>query len=422
MGPSVILDKSALEALSVNEAVWLETFLDVNVVPVFYVEVLADLEKQGRQGQAPEAVVGRLAEKTPSNAYPNVHHRQMLRAELAGQKIAMTHRPMISGGDVKRARDGKVGLHVDELVEQTALLRWQRHDFAAVERLAAKRWRTELAAQDLDETVDLAKTILPIDRKISDLPQLKAFIDEFCASRDRRVISLAFAVLGLPEKDSRAFRKRWEKDFKRPLDRFAPYFMRVFKVELLFYLGIARGFISDDRPSNKADMAYLHYLPFCAAFASGDGLHRRTVPLFLDADQSFLEANELKAALREFDEHYEELPEDIKALGVLAFASYPPSTIHNAVTRLWDQHMRSDWRETASEREAAVGTPRDEEADRRTVDELNAQIEEAEAVPDEAASLGAGGPDYFVLRHQVPATKGKWRMVSSDVEAAGREG
>jgi hypothetical protein len=135
--------------------------------------------------------------------------------------------------------------------------------------------------------VDLVKTILPTDRRISDLEQLKAFIDEFCASRDRKVISLALAVLGLPEKDSRAYRKRWEKELKRPLDRFAPYATHVFKVDLLFYLGIARGFISGDRASNKADMAYLYYLPCSTAFASGDGLHRRTVPLFLDDDQFF---------------------------------------------------------------------------------------------------------------------------------------
>jgi hypothetical protein len=135
----VILDKSALEALSVDESVWLEALLDANVVPVFYEEVLADLEKVGRQGQAPESVVGRLAEKTPSNAYPNVHHRQMLLAELAGGTIDMTGRPVISGGDVRRAADGKVGLHVDEFPEQTALRRWQSHDFEAVERVVAKQ-------------------------------------------------------------------------------------------------------------------------------------------------------------------------------------------------------------------------------------------------------------------------------------------
>src|SRR4051812_40781788 len=98
MGPTVILDKSALEALSVDESVWLEALLDANVVPIFYVEVLADLEKRARHGQTPEGAVGRLAEKTPTNAYPNVHHRTMLLAELDGHRVAMTRRPVISGG------------------------------------------------------------------------------------------------------------------------------------------------------------------------------------------------------------------------------------------------------------------------------------------------------------------------------------
>lgn len=416
VGPSVILDKSALEALSLDEAVWLEGLLDVNVPPVFYVEVIADLEKPGRRGRTPEEVVGRLAEKTPSNAYPNVHYRRIVLAELAGGVVEMTHRPMIDGGDTRRAADGTVGIHVDESPEQTALLRWQHRDFEAVERLTAKEWRGELAAQDLDEMVDRVKSILPSDRKISDLPQLKAFIDEFCAKREWKTISFGLTMLGVPEKDTRAFRKRWEKAMRRPLARFVPYTTHVLKVDLLFYLGVARGFISGDRASNRADMAYLYYLPFATAFASGDGLHRRTAPLFLDNEQSFLTTTELKAALRELDEHYDKLPDDIKALGVLALASYPPSTLHNAVTALWDRSMRSDWRAIAAEKQGALGTPRDPVADRRTVRELNERIEQAELLPDVSADYDAGTADYAVRSHRVPPTKGKWRMVPADAE------
>jgi hypothetical protein len=418
MGPSVILDKSALQALSVDEAVWLEAFLDAIVVPPFYVEVLADLEKAGRQDQSPEAVVGRLAEKTPSNAYPNVHHRALVLEELAGRKIEMTRRPLVRGGDIKQATDGKIGLHVEGFPEQAALLRWQRHEFEAVERLVAKRWRDELATQNLNDMVALVEPILPSDRKISDLEQLKQFIDGFCASRDRRVIPLALTVLGVSEQEGRSFRKRWEKDFKRPLDRFVPYTTHVLKVDLLFYLGIARGFISGERASNRADMAYLYYLPFVSAFASGDGLHARTVPLFAGERQTFLQSKELKAALREMDEHYDRLPADIKKLGVLAFASWPPSTLRNAVTSLWDQNMRPDWREIASEREATLEAPRNEAAERRTVDDLNAQIDEAVTVEDEGAALGADGPDYYLLKRWVPVKKGKWRMVSKEIEDA----
>jgi hypothetical protein len=421
MGPSAVLDKSALEALNVDESVWLEAFVDALVVPVFYVEVLADLEKRGRQGQSPETGVARLAAKTPSNAYPNVHHRTMLLNELAGGTISMTHRPVIQGGAVRRDRDGRIGLHVDEFPEQTALQRWQRHEFEAVERLVAKNWRAELAEQDLEPMVERAKSVLPADRKLSDLQQLKVFVDEYVASRSWKPIAFALSMLGISDKEARAIRKRWERNFRRPLDRFAPYTAHVFKVDLLFYLGIARGFISGERASNKADIAYLYYLPFAAAFVSGDGLHRRTAPLFMDDSQAFIDAKELKRALREFDEHYDALPQQIKDRGVMAFASYPPSTIDNVVTRSWDTSMRKDWREVAAMREADIDEPFDLNAGKATVDELNTRMAEAEPVPPGIADQVAADPDYFFLTRNVPAKKGKWRIVSEEVEAAGNE-
>lgn len=417
MGPCAILDKSALEALSVDESVWLEALLDANVVPVFYVEVLADLEKRARHGQTPETAVARLAEKTPSNAYPNVHHRTVVLAELDGYKVEMSGRPLVSGGDVRRASDGRIGLHVDEFPEQAALLRWQRHDFEAVERGVAKQWRQELATQNLDDLVQRAGAILPGDRKISDLPQLKEFIDEFCDGRDRRLIPLVAGMLGLSDGQARALRKRWERELKRPLDRFVPYTVHVFKVDLLFYLGIARGFISADRPSNLADFAYLYYLPFADAFVSGDGLHARTAPLFMDDGQTFVTAGELKAALKELDAHYDALPAAIKQLGVLAFASYPPSTLHNAVTHLWDARMRPDWREIAARQESTPAVPPDTEAGRRVVRELEAELDGAELVDDDTA-LGPAGPDYAFRQRLVPATKGRWRMVPVEAEAS----
>ena len=65
---------SALQALGLDEAVWFDAFFLANVVPVFYVETLADLEKETAAGKDPEAIVGRLAEKTPPGAAPNVYH------------------------------------------------------------------------------------------------------------------------------------------------------------------------------------------------------------------------------------------------------------------------------------------------------------------------------------------------------------
>ena len=43
MGPIIIFDKSTLECLNPDEAVWLDQFFNSNITPLFYIETLADL-------------------------------------------------------------------------------------------------------------------------------------------------------------------------------------------------------------------------------------------------------------------------------------------------------------------------------------------------------------------------------------------
>jgi hypothetical protein len=418
VGPTAIFDKSALQALNLDEAVWFDAFLRANLVPIFYVETLADLEKAVAEGHTPEAVVGRLAEKTPSDTLPNLYHRKIVLGELLGQDVRMVGQPVIDTAQAMRGPDGRLGLHVEPGPEEQALLRWQRHEFLEIERATARAWRAELAAHDPDRRIDMMKKILPTKDRISDLDHLKTFIDGFCSGTEPEVIDLALDVLPVPGEYKGFARARWQAEGSPALDRFAPYSAHVFKVDLLFYLGIHRGFISGERASNMADMAYLYYLPFGNVFISGDRLHRRTAPLFLRDGQAYLEATEFKQALGEFDEHYEQLPDEIKQLGVLSFAPYPPSAMDNAVTRLWDAHMRPDWRDMAKRHEADLGRPRDEDAERKTVAELTGRVEAARPIVEEGAATTAEEADYFLISRWVPATKGRWRMVSKEVAEA----
>ena len=107
-----------------DESVWLDAFFLVNVVPLFYVETLADLEKQVAEGKSPEDLVGMLAAKTPPNSAPNVHHRSLISAELATDwRVPLTGQIPIAGGQVMRGPDGEVGVHFDEFPEAAALNR-----------------------------------------------------------------------------------------------------------------------------------------------------------------------------------------------------------------------------------------------------------------------------------------------------------
>src|SRR6266404_351017 len=64
-GLHLIFDKSAIQSFSVDETNWLDHFYTTVITPLFYAEVLADLEKQVSTGKTPEQVVGALAHKTP---------------------------------------------------------------------------------------------------------------------------------------------------------------------------------------------------------------------------------------------------------------------------------------------------------------------------------------------------------------------
>jgi hypothetical protein len=307
-------------------------------------------------------------------------------------------------------------LHFDEFPEAAALLRWRKHEFLEVERAAARRWRAELAARDPGRIVTVLRPILPRDRKLSNLEGLKAFIDEFCANDDGRVFTLALQVLGLPAPVKRGALERWQAEGRPRLEVFAPYCAHVFKVDLVFYLGIARGFISGARASNLIDMAYLYYLPFATVFISGDKLHRSTAPLFLTDRQAYLWKDDFKAALGELDQHYDQLPNEIERLGVMRFATYPPSGMDNAVTRLWDAQIGRAWREAAKRHEALLREPRPEAADRATVADLTRKLEQARPVPPEQEqAVAPDDADYLFRRRWVPAQKGKWRLVPDEV-------
>lgn len=98
VGPILLFDKSTLQSLSVDESVWLDAFYYPSITPLFFVETLADLEKEVGEGRTPEQVVGNLAEKTPPGGHPNLYHQTLCVNELLGTPVEMRHVPVVAGG------------------------------------------------------------------------------------------------------------------------------------------------------------------------------------------------------------------------------------------------------------------------------------------------------------------------------------
>jgi hypothetical protein len=418
VGPILIFDKSALQSLSVDESVWLDQFFLANITPLFYVETLADLEKEVQKGNTPEGVVGLIAAKAPTGAAPNVHHQTLILHELVGgPPLSMDTRPVVSGGTRKRTADGRIAIDFEQFPESAALDRWQAGDFLDLERRAARTWRADLASHDIDRDVTLAANMLPRGRRTPDLSSLKGEIDVLCGSADGHFVHAMLELLDVPATGRPQVHERWlQAGSPDDLCSFAPFATHVLKVTLLYLMGVNRGLISGERASNRVDMAYLFYLPFCMMFTSGDRLHKRTAPLFLTDQQSFLPAEELKRALAEYERHFERYPDEVKAQGVIRFASFPPPSVENAVATSWDRFMRHGWRDVARAHEERVLSPgfaEEELASAREFDELRAN---AQAVrDDEGSGASLDEADIVVVERRVPVTRGKWSMVPPPV-------
>jgi hypothetical protein len=76
MGPTALFDKSFLQSLSVDEAVWFDAHFISVVCPVFFVETLADLAKDPTERGPADRVVRVIASKFPEmHGSPCANHR-----------------------------------------------------------------------------------------------------------------------------------------------------------------------------------------------------------------------------------------------------------------------------------------------------------------------------------------------------------
>lgn len=349
-GPVLIYDKSTIQALNPAEVFCLDCHYRINIVPVFFAEVLADLHEPGNKRRPPEDIVGSIASKISGfSAMPNIHHLTLCIGDLLGYEVETRGVPVIGGGKTVRDTTGKICMFFDEPPEIVAMRRWSKGDFLGVERDFAKAWREDLQHQDLEK---IAAAIRPPGKvPLHDLAQVRAGADEIAAGSGKRfrTLKLALAMLAIPSQRHAQIIARWKACGGPPLSEFAPYADYVFRVELFFTLGMAAKLIPTTRPSHRIDLAYLYYLPFCTVFSSFDRFHAAIVPHFLNHErQVFVPGAELKADLAALARHYAALPPEERAKGAMTYAAYPPRAGDFLTSRLFDR-FDPGWREFAGD-------------------------------------------------------------------------
>lgn len=407
MGPISLFDKSFLQSLSLDESVWFSHFFMPVVCPLFYVETLADLEKAVREGRTPEREVGIIADKFPDlGGVPTVHHATLALHELLGHTVVMDGRPHRPGGKVV-VRNGKRGMIYDESPEALAFSRWQHGDFLEVERRMAKGWRADLQSIDLKGMAASLRELGIDASTCRSLEQAHMLASAAVDSREKpfATIALVMHLLNVPRQFQQAIFERWKNNSYRSIRQHAPYVAHLLTVELFFQFALAAHLIGTERASNKVDIAYLNYLPFCMMFVSSDELHRRCAPLFLRRNQKFVWGPDLKLGLTQTNKHFAALPDSTKERGIMAFANAPPEG--SIVRDLRSHFLRPgyDDREPSPPQESGAG--------RKVLSDLkewkSAPRTSDESIPTEEEL------EMMTIERQVRRKKGSWWQVPKDL-------
>jgi hypothetical protein len=303
----------------------------------------------------------------------------------------------------------KSGTIYDQSHEEIAFQRWQSGQFQEVERLAAADWRADLAALDLGK---LAKELrgLGMDGKTcKSLEHARDFARALVTAKDKLHSRLALAVhlFQVPQHLHPRIIAAWADAGQPTLDKFAPYAAHVLTIEVFFQFALAAGLIAPERASNRTDIAYLFYLPFCTLFVSSDNLHRRCAPLFMRTNQEFVWGVDLKVGLKQTNTHFLTLPEEERDKGIMKFGGRPPTG--NSVSEVWDRHMRSKKRSDKDDR------PPDPERDAELVKRLKEFRKQATLDPHDPTI--DQNDDMLSIERKISRKRGSWWQVPKDLPA-----
>jgi hypothetical protein len=415
-GPSLLFDKSTLESLSLNEAALLDNFYRSTITPLFFVECLADLEREMRRMKgSPEQLVGSLAERTPDcQSATNVHHMAILKAELSGQFNLDTVllRPFVAAGKVVALGDSK-GLLLQASDEEEAVQRWARSDFLGLERQIARRWRRMIEGIDLAAMSTMVCGAIGRWRKPTSLSDARTMTNTIIDNMDQEwLLRFGLDLLGVPEATDYVVND-WKSNRRKPLRTHRPYFIHMLSINIFFALVLQTQLLSKVKASHQIDLAYLYYLPFCAVFSSRDNFHVQVAPLFMHPAQQFVHGDDLKADLKRLHELYSELPLETREKGLYTFAQFPPDDSSFLTTRLWDVYL-PNWRKDSKN---VVDVP---EHIKEALAELMRKYQEAAPASD-AGAVTTKDLAFAQLTRRIKPLKGDYFRIAKDVALKAHE-
>jgi hypothetical protein len=336
MGPSIILDKSAVEAIGKQALHVQSEYFYTVVTPILVWEICGDIEK-ARQGQCDETKVRALALKAkPFDSIVTTDWRKLCIAELSGLRFEMgtgpSRRAVVDGGHRVPLPQGGYAEVLDEQPEAEALLRWYTGRWTEADVKYAEEWRRVTREIDLE---GFKRRFGPARQPVETPEQLKQVVDRVLADASLQYFLLTLLAEEIAPEQAlrRKLLRRWTGIRSWPSH--ARYSRHCIKTFLTFYLALGSGLVGT-KATNRVDLEYLLYLPFASVFVSGDERsHGRLAPLLMAEDQAFVRAADFRAALQEQAERVEALRAAVPAPNPDVLEPPESSLIHFLWIKAW---------------------------------------------------------------------------------------
>lgn len=337
--PVLITDKSAIESLSPEEARFLYKHLFINIPQILLNEILADLSK-GIDNDLIRVIA--LANKTRDiDSVINMYYKRLCHESLLGSNIVMDGRVILSNPSKTVHTKEGTGILIDESTEERNRFRWQLGDFSDEEKQAAKVWREQTRNYDLSlytKGFEKLGVKIPRVKSCSEIPEATEALLGDLSLQNSFLSWLLLMLNRAPRSSQEAIVERWKRSDERYIKGFAPYAHYYLKVYLTFLIGLESNVFSP-KSTNRLDLEYCFYLPFCQAFTSKDKFLIKIAPLLLEPFQDFVDPLELKADLNRLAKEWDSLPQEERKERSVHYGKRPQVNKESVVSRLWEKHM-----------------------------------------------------------------------------------
>jgi len=331
VGPTLLLDKSAFQALTSDEMRRITKYFYWNRVDILLVEIIADLLKQTKTASSRNET-SRLADKiSVTDSGQNVNYIALCLANLDGNEVIMDGRAIVAPTTISTLADGQVAALIDDNAFCEMIYRLQKGEFNKHDEILANLWKGIKSSSKADNCIPFLQAhriIIPESTSINELrieifkllnnPQMQhVLLDMFLSYQD----------VSSTKKHNLLSRL---KQYPYPLPIAAPYTFYCLKVFLLFLGAYKFNLLPKKKTDDQIDLEYLFYLPFCHVFSSNDKFHKTLAPALMRKDQCFLIGTNLKKGIQEIDN----LPAHKETMNAQCFP-VPPMPKESIIRDVW---------------------------------------------------------------------------------------